>query len=654
MSLLKRLLLSVSVAMLLTVVAALIFNLSAARKYLSEQLRGQSENAAVSLALSLSQSGNQDPAVQELLISALFDSGKFAEVRLESVDGQVIFERKQLLNMDDGGVPAWFLRLLPLPRALTERVVSNGWQQLGRVQVQVDNGYAREVLWRSSLQLVLFVMLAGLAWALFVLGLLRWFQRVLQDEVAAQVLQIGQAATLPGGEGNAVRVAELQPISQAIQSAHERVQQQKQKQKQRIDDLELETHSDPVTGLPNRKYFMQELSDALPIATPVNPGMVLLCRIRDLQRMNAKIQRQQVDAWLQGVGEQMHRLMAEYPGIQGQWSRLNGSDFVLMLLPGAGNDGMRLLQQVRAQLRSLNVQLGQDQWSRWAFSLLQYTQADGVPEIMERLDQGIMQAESDGHDVWAENPAKSEFQGQSGWLQLLQEALQHPEYLALSIAVRSFSLSNQEWERAEASLQANLPNGRSLGAALLWPAVVRMGLGAPYDLRAIEMGLLWLQQHPDAKELSVRVSVAALGQVHFFSGLQKVLQQASSGWERLSLEIDAHAVVHHLETALQLADTLHSQGIGLGLRNVEQSMMALLHVQQLRPRYVTVSAHFAQQTLYNTGAAYLLDAVLAAVLAQKGIAIVTEPVSPAAWQQLQQKNLALLVPDILGEDAFEN
>ena len=82
MSLLKQLLISVTVAIVAILIGTLAFSIGAAREYLDGQLQSEGENAAASLALSLSQPANQDTVTRELLMMALFDSGQFRLVRL--------------------------------------------------------------------------------------------------------------------------------------------------------------------------------------------------------------------------------------------------------------------------------------------------------------------------------------------------------------------------------------------------------------------------------------------------------------------------------------------------------------------------------------------------------------------------------------------
>src|SRR5690606_16376374 len=165
MSLLKHLLISVTVAILGILVGTLVLSIDGARSYLNSQLQAQSENAASSLALSLSQPANQDEVLREVLMSALFDSGQFQQLRFTGVDGQVVFERT-MPALVGGRVPDWFSQALPLTQPTAVRYVSDGWRQVGQLEITANDMYARESLWKTSARVLLLVVVAGLLWAL--------------------------------------------------------------------------------------------------------------------------------------------------------------------------------------------------------------------------------------------------------------------------------------------------------------------------------------------------------------------------------------------------------------------------------------------------------------------------------------------------------
>src|SRR5690606_12511604 len=93
MSVIKRLLISVAVAMLIVLAGLFMMSVVGARKHLETQLQIQSSNVATTLAIALSQPSNQLPASQEALLAAIFDSGEFRRITLTEPDGEAAAER---------------------------------------------------------------------------------------------------------------------------------------------------------------------------------------------------------------------------------------------------------------------------------------------------------------------------------------------------------------------------------------------------------------------------------------------------------------------------------------------------------------------------------------------------------------------------------
>ncbi|MGN1056872.1 MAG: LapD/MoxY N-terminal periplasmic domain-containing protein [Comamonas sp.] len=646
MSLLKQLLLSVTVALLVIVAGTMGLSAHSARTYLQEQLETQSENAVTSLALSLSQPANQDPVTQSLLMSALFDTGQFHAVRLVSPEGSTLFEREQSLEALQSQTPSWFQRLMPLPRATSERAVSNGWNPLGVVSVTVDNRIAQVTLWHNSLRLLVWVLLAGVIWFSFVGWLLRWFRRMLEQEVSQQVTRIGTSHEV---EARAPAVPELREVATVIQSTHARVQRAEQKQQARIDVLELETNSDPITQLPNRKYFINELKKALQSQVQ---GHVLLVRQRDLLALNQHHSRHEIDQWLRAVAQQLKAALPQLPDGQVHVARLNGSDFAVLLTGQQGPGVMRCVQQLRGLLQSLRMDLGENSWSRWAFALTAYTSQDSISHVLARLDQGLMQAESAGHgDIeYVERLRQHDsmlLAGESNWQQLLQSALEAPGALRLQHhVVPSVSLTGSD-ARKEAGLELRDSEGQWLEAPLFLPAAVRLGYSGAFDLQAIQLALPMLEDST-GEDVVVRISLPSLEQPDWLARLQTQLEAAHQHHapqvlQRLVLELDAHAFEAAPDAAFAMTDVVQRAGMGVALRRLDQAPKALMHMASLRLRFVKIGGYFAEQALQNPGAQHLLEAMIATAQAQQAKVYVTDSVSAAAADWLRVKGASLPV-----------
>ncbi|WYX07884.1 LapD/MoxY N-terminal periplasmic domain-containing protein [Achromobacter xylosoxidans] len=309
MSILRQLLLSVTLAIGVILLGTLALSVNAAREYLSGQLQVQATDAAVSLALSLSQPANNDPVVQELLVSALYDGGHFSLVRLADPEGKVLIERQSTATA--ASVPAWFRALAPLDARSASHAVSDGWRQIGEVTLVANDAYAWEALWRSSLRMIALVLGAGLIWALFAFALVGWIKNRLLREVSDHVRSIGQDSPPQQMEA---RVPELSGVVQALNQTRERVYASVEEQNAKIESLELELNQDPVTRLPNRKYFVNEFRRALdagPAAGPasartgIDGGHVLVFRQRDLADLNRHMPREFIDQWLRTACERI-------------------------------------------------------------------------------------------------------------------------------------------------------------------------------------------------------------------------------------------------------------------------------------------------------------------------------------------------------------
>lgn len=615
MSLLKHLLLSVSVAIVVILGGTLWLSMSSARQYLDGQLQSQSENAVSALALSLSQPGNQDPVTRELLMMALFDSGQFRAIRLADPHGQTLFERSHPEGHDSATAPRWFARLLPLRSPEAVRAISDGWTQVGQLTVQVDNAFARDALWHSSVRTLLLVVAAGGVWAFFMVLLMRWFRRVLSEEISAQVMAIGSTSPAEDAPARPV-MAELTAVVHAISDTRERVRATAHEQSQRIESLEVELNRDPVTMLPNRKYFMNELRRVLQgdvgtdgQALPVG-GHVLLFRQRDLQALNTYMTRAPADAWLASMAERVGmRLAAE--GLPGALlARLNGSDFIALMPGMEGPAAMQVVQQIKHDLQSLRQPIGAGQWCRWAYALTDYGSGVTVSALLSRLDQGLMRSESVGQEEveYLTDAAPRNSVSELQWQQTLQQALAE-DRLQLQVVPQAYANDSGPVERHEASLSLLDTAGQTLQGALFLPVAVRLGMSAAFDVRAMELARQWLQAHPGA-QLVVKASLPSLADSSFLLQLRALWGEAGDWQARLAVELDAHGLVAYPEEMEALATAATALGVQVGLRRLEHEPMALARLHRLPLGYVKLGGDFAQQAATSPGSQNLLQAMV--------------------------------------------
>lgn len=670
MSLLRQLLLSVTVVIILILTGTLVFSVNGARDYLNAQLQAESDNAATSLALSLSQPSNQDPALRELLVTALFDSGQFQAIELRDTQGRELVSRR-VERSTHSTVPQWFTTLLPLRAPHATRQVSDSWTQVGELTVIADDSHARWSLWTSTTRVLVWVLIAGVLWLAFVSVLMRWLRRALQDEITTQVDSIvdGQAAAPTTVHK---QIADLMPDQHVMRQARERVQASKQEAAQQIESLTIELNHDAVSGVPNRRYFMNELRRVLHNderdGSASAGGYILLCRQRDLAAMAATLPRDQVDAWLRGVGDRLQQALAQFDELSPQLGRLNGSDFAV-LIPGVeGPQAMLVAQDVRQTLLEARIAISPGRQCRWAFAMTDFVPDDDLSMVFSRLDTALMAAESAGHsDVEAllstqpSDAVPYAIAGEAAWRSLLTGALTENR-VTLAVQQVYYGKKRSGPGRYESTLSISDPaynQGEALSGFSFMPAAVRLGLSADLDVRAVELALSWLAEN--VGELVVRVSVPSLLKPEFVDTLSQMLHTvdndavssaaatatdtpatlATSRLRRLIVELDAYGLASCPAEVARLCKVLHKAGVRIGLRGVAQQLDAIAGLQGLPVTYIKLGGGFMAHLETSQGAMSLLNAVIHTAAALRIKVLVDESPGEVATMMLQDHGALL-------------
>ena len=112
MSLLKQLFLAICLFLVVAFTGSFIASVETSREQLLSQLRSHAQDAATALGLSMTPHVD-DPAMIELMVSSIFDSGYFATIRVVRIPSdEVIVERRTTTTSDR--VPQWFVDLVDL------------------------------------------------------------------------------------------------------------------------------------------------------------------------------------------------------------------------------------------------------------------------------------------------------------------------------------------------------------------------------------------------------------------------------------------------------------------------------------------------------------------------------------------------------------
>lgn len=182
MSLFKQLLLAICLFLVIAFSGSFMVSLESSRSQYVNQLRSHAQDAATALALSLTPNID-DPAMVELMVSSIFDSGYYSSIKVIDLDSNAVLVERHA-EPDAGGVPGWFIKLIGLEPAGGDALVSRGWQQAARVEVISHPMFALGKLWQSALGSLGWLLLCGAVSAVLGALLLRRQLRPLDYMVA--------------------------------------------------------------------------------------------------------------------------------------------------------------------------------------------------------------------------------------------------------------------------------------------------------------------------------------------------------------------------------------------------------------------------------------------------------------------------------------
>ena len=557
MSLIRQVWLLLSVTLVLAFAGAIGVSVHAARHYLQTQLNLKNNDTAQSLALTLGQQKG-DPVALELAISSQFDTGFYERIRLVGPNGKTLVEKQA--DPHPQSAPGWFVALLGLAPADGVAQVSDGWKQIGRLEVRSQSAFADDELWQSTLHTVgVLALLLAAAGIFSTVGVNRIRVPLLRTVDQAKAITERRFVTVDEPD-----MPELRNVTRAMNAMVGRVKAMFDEQAGQVELLRRQAHCDPLTGLSNRAHFLGRMKVMLDAEDGAADGALVMVRLVELQSLNRTLGRSATDRLLQDAAAAMIESSRRFSA--SEVGRLNGSDFALALpdvdslRESAIDVGARLRSLMRVHEGGAHVVVGAVRWAHGA----------PVSSLLAAADQALARAESRGPwTVEADDAATgSGALGEDAWRQRIQAAL-----AGRSAQLVDFPLVSRTGElvHLESPLRLRLGEEGELVSAAQWlPMARRAQLTADVDLLAIELALQAVEG--DGKPRSVNVSPSSLADSAFSTRVHALVAAHPDAARKLSLELAEAGAVRQLHLVRELAEQLHGSGTKIGLEHAGERL----------------------------------------------------------------------------------
>lgn len=581
MSLFKQLCVAICVLMLVSFAGSVVVNVESSREQQVNQLRAHAQDAATALGLSLG-SHLDDPAMMELMVSSIFDSGYFESIRVIGADEKALVERSGA-NLGEGA-PQWFVNLVDLAPAQGDAIVSDGWNQAARVEVISHPYFAIAKLWQNAYATLLWLALISLV--CIVLGVLllkrqlRPLEYMVEQSNAIARREFLSAPNLP-------RTPEFRRVVNAMNQMVEKLKALFDEEASRSEKLHAEAYQDSLTGLANRRYFDLDLQARLTGEERASSGVLFLLRVNDLIGLNQRIGGQRTDQLLKAVAEQLQHVS------QGRYllARNRGGEFALLAAGIDRQEAEQLAEKLGTGLLSLQQTGASDCHPVAHIGITTFAAGATSSELYSALDAALAEATSQTRTHWAfaEHRQKAAVSDEhNDWHHLLDTALEQGLFLQHVQPVVSAADPTQVLHN---KMLARLldEQGETIAAGRFLPWLERFGWTARLDLVMLDALLAQLPEH----EGKVALSLSGIT-VRDPQALQQIYERLRLNPDvsgRLILELDEGQLPGAIELEA-MTRKLRSLGVELGLQHFGGRFSMIGNLAKLGLAYLKVDGSF--------------------------------------------------------------
>lgn len=621
MSLYRQLWIGVITLMLLVFAGSFAAHLYSAKSYLEQQLYTQSADNATALALSMSQQ-SKDDITTELLVSALFDSGHYRQVRYTDVNGRVVVDKLNSNPPDQ--VPEWFVRIIPIHAEAGTALVSDGWKQAGQVLVQAHTRFAYQSLWNGALTLLAWIAIAGAITGLIATVFINRLRRPLARMVT-QAEAITERRFITVEEP---KVLELRSAVRAMNTMVERVKVMFNEQAERIRQLHDETNRDTLTALANRSFFLGCLMQTLSDEDAMPQGTLLIVRFHDLAGLNHRYGREKSDIFLQRSATELADLVQGKEG----WAaaRLNGADFAL-LVPGAEiGQARELAETLLDKFDQLHRRGYTDDNHPASCGFTLYQHGELPADVLARADTALLRAETAPERIAASVGDAPSSSPNLNWQIQLRSALAENRF-----ELAYFPVYTNDWQllHQESAIRMRQPDtGELIPAGRFMPYVLHLGLAADIDLMAIRLALREIKRNPQA--IAVNLSADSLRSETFRKQLLTELDAAGTDADRLWLEVNEFGLRDEMAILASFAAQVTPYGCKIGIEHFGRHFGSIPQLYDLQLSYLKIDGSFIHNLDTHPGNQHLIRAI-SGIASGLGILTIAEQVtSKAEWEIL--------------------
>lgn len=559
---------------------SLYISVQSTQHYLNTQMKSHAQDAATSLGLSMSAyMDDPDLVIAQTMVSAIFDSGYYADLEFKTSKGEVKIKRQNPIEYDE--VPEWFVSLFPLTPPLQSSEVNNGWMVAGVLSIQSNPGIAYKTLWQQAKQsfysIALITLFSVLLIQLIVFAVLKPLRQI---EMQAQ--EVGKKNFLQ--QDKLPFTTDLRSVVKAMNAMVANIQRSFKSLSLQADELKVKVFTDLLTGLGNRRLleqrFTAEKNEQKAHDLHLHIGMMSLHSLTDVhQRQGFEAADQYILLAVKEFREALEH------SANNQLFRLGGSDFIF-LSQASAEPLEKQVRQLSSKLKQLDSVFFPNGFA--SVALMEVEPEDNLHHCLSTLDSAIIQRmqQPDLPLLVKDESMLIKPEGRMAWHAVIKDLIQnhHFELWAQPVVNADKSIEYIETFVRFYYLHSQLSTAETYAMA------EQQGLSLQLDQQVINFILKQVQEET-SHTYAINLSQGAVGSSLFLQWLDKELQQLA-GKVRLVFEVSEYSILKAPDETKALMDIIKRNKCKVCIERFGASMTTFKYLQGLNVDYVKIDGAY--------------------------------------------------------------
>ncbi|HAT1820580.1 bifunctional diguanylate cyclase/phosphodiesterase [Legionella pneumophila] len=620
MTLTKKMAVGVLIMLLFVFIGTYLITMNNARNFFIQQLESNAQDTATSLGLSLSQSLiNHDVATMNSMVKAVFDRGYFSSIKVKDIKGKLIILKKQLPQEND--IPQWFVNLIKWPSTEKSSLIMDGWMQAGVVLVTSDPSYVYASLWRNAVEMVnaylIFALVALVLCYCFIKYLLQPLKRVTAQALAISEHEFPVETKIP-------KTPELRQVTLAMNQMVTKIKSLFQDQLKQTESLRTQVYQDALTGMSNRRYFLQHLALILDNEDEFIPGYVVMLVIDGLDELNQKQGYQQGDQLVLTVAKTCKNYWKQ--SSVSALARINGTTFALI---SHERDPLVFEKECREFEQILNQTITDIKICKTHMGAASYFLHQPVSNLLSMVDQAVKKARETGvfycqkeHDTYK-------------YPQLISgdEIRNSLEQKKISLYAQAVT-DGKNCLHKEVFVRIRNQEGEELGAGYFIPVAEKLGLAYLIDQYVLnelaELDIATLTNF--ALNISEDTLANKVNSTGYLRQLEDIPEDVL---KNLSLEINEAHVLSHFSNSKSFIKQAKKLGVKIGVDRVGIKFSPLHYLSDLNIDYLKLHGSLVTDIDENESKQFFIHYFHEMAKTMDIAIVATQVESEAQWQALQ-------------------